>query len=489
MATAREIDATIALEANFEQLCRLPNAIGWATGLRQRSGEWTDEVVVQVFVTRKVRERDLAADALCPPRLHVPNTRAIRTDVIEVGTMEPFQDTTTYRPVRGGCSMGNLTRVNAGTLGGFVCDERDDSVVWLTNNHVVTATNNRMAVPADARVVQPGQLDGGSAPADVIGRTRRVTPIATGPTRATAPVNALDAAIGSVSVDYEVNVIDVAPAPFELGAPAQEMTVLKRGRTTGLTTNGTVVSTNAAWTLNYGTALAPTWGTVGSGGSVFNIAAPSGQIFADRGDSGSLIFDQTEGDIRGTLPCVGLLFAGGGSPFGNLIGACNINTVFASMDLTTVCTCVIRAIIEAIFGRSGTRAEARSIEVSHAEHRLRRFRSRVLDASRTGRAVSEFVTRNAPHLTNALLADDETFGLAVRTLEPWVLASTSLEVLDRPIDAATIEAGTALARRVVRQCPELGEIEPLAQLLKEAEGKPVRTLLGYRSRVQRLRHC
>jgi hypothetical protein len=80
------------------------------------------------------------------------------------------------------------------------------------------------------------------------------------------------------------------------------MNVKKRGRTTELTTNGQITSLDASWNLNYGLGTA----TIGSGPSVFNISSTDKSIFADHGDSGSLIFDQNPGAISGTYPAVGL---------------------------------------------------------------------------------------------------------------------------------------------------------------------------------------
>lgn len=482
MAAESFPEARVALEEHQELLRSLPNVVGWGIGRRERRGKPTTEVAAQVFVTHKVPLEELPADGVCPPRFEVAGSRPVPTDVIAVGVPQLLQDTGRYRPVRGGVSMGTVVRCNAGTLGGFFCDDTNDEPVWVSNNHVVTATANRTAIPGDARVLQPGCLDGGVAPADVIGSTVRITPIATNPNSALAPINALDASIGSIDVDYQVDVVDIGPAPFELGAAALDMAVQKRGRTTLLTTNGTVTSTNVSVLINYGTTTSPAFGIIGTGGSVFRIAAPAGQRFLDRGDSGSLVFATTTGEIEGTFPCVGLAFGGGGTPFGNTGFACDISTVTATMRLVTVCTCVVRAILTSVLGADATAsADAIGFQRRRSEHLLRRLRDRVLAQSATGKVIADTITALAPELTNVLIDDDEAYGLAVRTVAPWVRASTTLEVLDRPVDPDTIRNGLALAGRVGQLRPELApRLDALAELLKASEGTPVRQLVGWR---------
>ena len=286
------LEAMQAQEQNCDSLLVHPDVAGVATGFRHRKGKFTRQVCVQVFVPQKRDKTHLPADAVLPPEVAGPDGTMVPTDVIECGVMQPLTDPTRYRPVVGGSSMGTVNRVSAGTLGGFVCDELNDDAVWLTNNHVVTDPGARTVIPADNRVVQQSRLDGGAAPADVIGRTRRITPIPTAPA-GPAPVSALDAAIGSIDEPYRVEVVDIGAAPYELGAPALNMLVQKRGRTTEHTTNGRVVSLNAQWTLNYGTMWSPTFATIGTGGSVFNIATTDGNPFGDRGDSGSLVSNRT----------------------------------------------------------------------------------------------------------------------------------------------------------------------------------------------------
>jgi hypothetical protein len=225
----------------------------------------------------------------------------VAVDVIEVGFVYAAQDVTRYRPVPGGCSIGHQNRVDASTLGAWAGDLTDDTVVLLTCNHCI-ANLGVASVPGG--IVQPGRLDGGVVPADLIGALKRFSPITTGVVP--LPLSPVDAAIGTITVDRTDNVLGTGPAVYELGTPALGMAVQKRGRTTGFTTNGTITSINVQVTVNYGTAAAPINGLIGN---AFIVTSTDGNAFANRGDSGSLIFDQTPGVLNGTRPAVGVFFA------------------------------------------------------------------------------------------------------------------------------------------------------------------------------------
>jgi hypothetical protein len=352
-------------------------------------------------------------------------------------------------------------------------------------NHVVTATNNRQAIPIPSGIVQPGQFDGGGSPADLIGTTKRIIPIPTNPSSALAPVTAVDAAIGTITVDRDDDVLNIGPAIYELGAPALNMNVQKRGRTTQFTNNGRVISLNASWTLNYGTATNPAFATIGVGNSVFNIASTDGNRFGDRGDSGSLIFDQNQGELEGTFPVVGLLFAGGsnaGAPFGTLIGACEINAVCNALDLTTVCTCYFRALIDAIFGgddRTGARTDVRARRLKEAQ--LRRFEDKILRNSAIGNIGVQLLHAKIGKLSKAVFQDEEMFGLAIRTLDPWVRKRSNLDILETEIDQETARNFALIAKRVARVDPELkAAAEFLSEAVQSVQGQRIADLLKSR---------
>ncbi|HET9509276.1 MAG TPA: hypothetical protein VFO81_15130, partial [Gaiellaceae bacterium] len=155
---SRETLVRYATELNLESLLGYPNVIGVGTGFREREGRLTSEVVVQVFVERKLGREQLSPLQIVPERVQGYDGATVRTDVVETTVPEAQQDTTRYRPVPGGCSIGPEASVSAGTLGGWACDNRDDRIVLLSNNHVIS---NLDTMPTLRRIVQPARLDGG----------------------------------------------------------------------------------------------------------------------------------------------------------------------------------------------------------------------------------------------------------------------------------------------------------------------------------------
>jgi hypothetical protein len=211
--------------------------------------------------------------------------------------------------------------------------------------------------------------------------------------------------------------------------------------------------------------------------NAFRIQSTDGNVFSSPGDSGSLIFDQAAGRLNGTRPVVGLLYAGGtlgdGTPFTD---ACDINAVFGALNLETVCTCVARAIIRAIFGERAREAGDRaaggtSNDLRRPERELRKFRSRVLAESKYGRVLNELISEDAALAGRILAADDAAFAAAVGALQPLRHEVSYLELLDRPIDAQTVERLTELTEHVARRDRELGKrLKTVMGTLRALEG-------------------
>ena len=475
---SRETLVRHAQELNQDALLGYPNVIGVATGFREREGKTTDEIVVQVFVDRKLPEAELNASRVVPDRVPGYEGALVRTDVIETTIPDAQQDTTRYRPVQGGSSIGPEASVSAGTLGGWACDDSDSTIVLLSNNHVIS---NLDTMPALRRVVQPGRLDGGVLPGDVIGALKRHVAVNTvaNPTPAgtVIPTSVVDAAIGSIDagVDIDHDVLQIGPAIYELRAPALNMNVQKRGRTTRLTTNGRITSVGMTFSCTYRNRT-----RISQIQNAFRISSTDGNVFSSPGDSGSLIFDQAAGRLVGTQPVVGLLYAGGtfnnGTPFTD---ANDINAVFGALDLETVCTCVARAIIRAIFDRLWPEKPrlppippVLDRELRHLERELRRFRSRALAGSRYGSVLDDLIAENAARGGKILAEDDEAFAAAVRALTPLADYEFShVELLEKPIDAKTVEHLTALVARVAQHDRELGtKLRKVVGTLRQLEG-------------------
>ncbi|MPZ17488.1 MAG: hypothetical protein GEV06_06205 [Luteitalea sp.] len=475
MASTDRISRTaFAQEQHTPRLLGMSNVVGVGTGYKVRGGRQTRDLCVQVFVQRKLPESALAADDLVSRTVEGREGEAVRTDVVEIGIPEALQDTTRYRPVPGGCSIGPEMSVSAGTLGGWACDQSDDTIVLLTNNHVIS---NLDTEPTLRRVVQPGRLDGGTLPADVIGSLKRdvtVSTVVNTPT-AVAPVSVVDAAIGTVTPDRTDNVIDIAPAVYEVQAPGLGMRLQKRGRTTLLTTNGRVTSVNVTINITYRNRT-----RLGQIANSFIISSTDGNAFSAAGDSGSLIFNHQTGEVDGTLPVVGLLFAGGQASDGTPITIANdINAVFGALNLTTVCTCAARAVLGAIFSASEVSGplSARSEILASKERQLRRLRLQLAGATVFGKRLDRFITKAAAEVGQVLTEDEEGFGLAVRLVEPWLKHRTNLDLLDATLDKATIERFGEFAEQVAKRRPAVrAQMRMLKAIVARFEGETLRQL-------------
>lgn len=138
-----------------------------------------------MFVKEKLNPQEVASEALIPE-----TTGGVLTDVDAVGDVTAHMFTARIRPAPGGVSIGNCTRVLAGTLGCLV--HRGNLLFVLSNNHVMGLVNTS---PIGAGIPQPGRLDGGVCNADVIARLTQFVPI-----NFTAGVcNFVDAAIARTS--------------------------------------------------------------------------------------------------------------------------------------------------------------------------------------------------------------------------------------------------------------------------------------------------
>ena len=454
-----------AQELHAERLLKFPNVVGTGTGYRQVRGRFGNEVCVQVFVQGKLDSSELPEWAVVPREVHLGEER-MRVDVIDVGFVFAAQDTTRYRPVPGGCSIGHQDRVDASTLGGWACDLRDSTIVILTCNHCISNLN---VASAPAGILQPGRLDGGVIPGDLIGSLKRFVTMTTG----TPPpaVTAVDAAIGTITANRTDNVLQIGPAIYELGTPALGMAVQKRGRTTRLTTNGTITSVNVQVTVNYGT-------TQGLIGNAFIVTSTDGNQFANRGDSGSLIFDQRQGRLNNTRPVVGMFFAvsnGGITTWHN-----DINVIFQQLNLTTICDCAIRALIAAIGGasRGAAGSEAADVELQKKERQLRRFRDEIMSQTPFGKKIVELVETETADLIGAIVEDEEAFGLAVRSFDPWIRQRTNADILDAELDAETVANLGRLADRIGKVKPRLRpQLRAMKASLVAVEGMKARELL------------
>ena len=178
--------------------------------------------------------------------------------------------------------------VHTGTLGCLVDTPLGRCI--LSNNHVLAMSN---AASIGDRILQPSPADGASPGTS--------TPIATltdfEPLRFGSAVNHIDAAIAALDdVSSAIpSIMTIGPPANPPAAPFVGQSVVKHGRTTGLTF-GSVVDTSFDGNVHYD-------GNVAYFEDQIVVVGDAGP-FSEPGDSGSLVLD-----TAGPHP-VGLLFAG-----------------------------------------------------------------------------------------------------------------------------------------------------------------------------------
>ncbi|MBE0702228.1 MAG: hypothetical protein IH582_03505, partial [Afipia sp.] len=129
-------------------------------------GVVTSEIAVVILVEQKKPLAALQAQDVIPREID-----GMRTDVVEVGVLRALQGgKARYRPViPSGVSIGHY-KITAGTLGVMVRDTNTGDRFVLSNNHVLANSND--AEIGDP-ILQPGPIDGGQNPADIVARLER----------------------------------------------------------------------------------------------------------------------------------------------------------------------------------------------------------------------------------------------------------------------------------------------------------------------------
>lgn len=305
--------------ADVEGLLRRHGAHSMGIAAKTVDGKPTDKLALVFYVAAKrdgesMTEREHIPDTFSFVQEKSRRTRRITTDVVESPppTFEAVDPEDRIRPVPGGVSGG--INGSTGTIGGWVWDNTDDSIVMLSNHHV-------FGHAAGTDILQQGTADGGSLPGDKIGDVKR------GIVRTSTGTNTVDCAIGDPDDDsiYDLNVLEIGPAVYAIDEATMNMEVEKYGQTTRHTF-GEVTS------IDYSSLVDGTW--FFDDCLRVDVIAPSADWSAG-GDSGSLVFRQEPTTDGGTLkPVVGLHFAGA-STYGVV---CKIRNVFDALDLDTLCS-------------------------------------------------------------------------------------------------------------------------------------------------------
>ncbi len=453
-------------------------------------GKATNRLAIRFYVAKKRPRGKLSSEEEVPKTIRFFSRKARRqmnlpTDIIETPPAQFEVDPETrIRPVPGGVSGGTVGAT--GTIGGWVWDTTDDTIVMLSNDHVFGHT-------AGVDILQPGTADGGSLPADKIGDVKR------GIARSSTVPNIVDCAIGDPdnSAIYDLRVLEIGPAVYAIDVATEDMLVEKYGQTTRHT---------------YGEVQDTDWEGYVSGrpfdDCLYVDIVPPSTDWSAGGDSGSLVLSQTPisagSDIR---PVVGLHFAGGGTHGIE----CKIQNVFNRLNLTTLCAGAFSAFLDALFeaeteGEVSEEAETRIRTLSamaarsavrigppvfvrkeRSRYRARHFYAGIsrdlqkrLDTSRRGKVITGFVDRHRSEFLTMLSKDGDIRRATVAALKPLLAgATTTTDVLERAMTATDLRRLDRLAREVSRKSSRKlrTTLKMVRALRQKAEGKTLANIL------------
>lgn len=306
-----------------KELLTLNNVTGVGVGEKITKGNRTGISSIRVYVKKKVPKTKLPKGQIVPD-----NINGIPTDVIEMEfelhpaavALEDIQlhvDTGTYDPLTGGISVGPCRAVNGyiyvGTLGLVVEDNDTDEPMMLSNFHVMCIDNGWSTGDSMA---QPGRVDGGSCPGDVVGKLSRAV-----------LGGQVDCAVAKITNrNHNCRITEIGNISGTATAVLEEQ-VRKRGRTTELT-HGFIDDLSLSIPIDYGDGL----GTVTLTNQI-GIAVDSSQSskFGDHGDSGSVVVNESN-------EVIGLYFAGSSdgsfgvaNPISAVLGALNVHVCTAGV--------------------------------------------------------------------------------------------------------------------------------------------------------------
>jgi len=141
------------LEEVRSQLSQIPGVVSVGIGFKEVGGKTTDEISFRVYVLEKKKETDLLPEHIIPTEIN-----GAKTDVTVVPVRKRLADEKRYRPIKGGTKVrnGNCKTACFGALGTFGClavRDVDNSVVLLSNMHVL----NAFGASIGDEIAQPGR--------------------------------------------------------------------------------------------------------------------------------------------------------------------------------------------------------------------------------------------------------------------------------------------------------------------------------------------
>lgn len=304
-------------------ILRMPGIMAVATGFKKVKGKRTKDLSVIIYVSKKLPLNRMPGFHAIPESLKMHGIE-IPTDVVEVGYYIPYSYTARERPALGGVSIGHLN-VTAGTLGGLVCgpacEEQENKIMILSNNHVLAATNT--GVKGD-HIVQPGVADGGKCHDACIGELERFVPI----DFSSGAVNYVDCAVAlpysSSDVSFEIHDIGYPNLTETYQLTTTDVANATKVQKTGRTTEHTVGYVSA---VDWKGSVLYDW-TPAYFERQIVVESLDGTKVSEGGDSGSWVLTMDN-------KLCGLLFAG--PTDGQHYIANHIGEVFTRLDVRLCC--------------------------------------------------------------------------------------------------------------------------------------------------------
>lgn len=462
---------------------------GIGIGPKSVQSKSTESICLRFYVECKLSPDLLSLDRKIPDHITIPITPdhslEVPTDVIEMPrpSLAMEDPESLLRPVPGGASISVPGSGGNGTLGAWVLDKTDETVVGLSNRHVLGGNNG-------AVVIQPGSNDGGSAPADRIGTVKRNVAFQLAPANPTpADCNFVDAAIlmADDPALIDLTVIDLSPAIYLIDTASIGDPVQKTGQTTGYTT-GTIVDESY-------NVLIPVPITPGNFQDVVfcdcyliegddSLPLPG---FSSFGDSGAVIFGFAPEQDAVIHPAIGLNFA---IADGRSV-ACKIQYVFNELDLDVLCASGYPAYLDGIAEGAEpdpriaatrfTGSERRTRAAGRRKAGLARDVQRRLRASQAGQTLVNFLNIHRHEILTMLIRGGDVRRATTAALEPLLLgAFTSKDVLNYCLDQEDVKRIGLIADCLQTEGSKTlqRDFACLALTQKDIAGKTVAKVLG-----------
>ncbi|WP_417480943.1 hypothetical protein [Maricaulis sp.] len=227
-----------------------------------------------------------------------------------------------------GSSISVANEHAAGTLGCLVRNNAGEMLA-LSNNHV---SGGCSYVEPDFPIVAPGVLDISHESIDpfTIGRHGHVSPWVSGSPSNVDVSGNFDAATFLIRDENSVSSMQrgAYDTPTVCLAPQDDMTVVKSGRTTGVTRGKIIGWTQSPIPVSY---KVPQFAGQIYFEDVWIVRGENGKPFSAAGDSGSLVIAE---NVNGRPAAIGLLFAGAGDNSYSLIVP--LNKVLGHFGVTLV---------------------------------------------------------------------------------------------------------------------------------------------------------